>query len=116
MTTKPIRNTAGDPDSPIDRDVVVVCGGVAGLSAAVCASHGAEIGAISLEDDDRPFSHDWVVPEEYFTTRGRDLPPGCEEIDEDERNRRESHSLEVVRDRFAEPHPDDKETHPSLTE
>jgi len=82
--------------------------------AIVCAGHGAEVGVTILEDDDRPFYHDWVAPEGYFTDRGRDLPPGCEEIDDDERRAREDTSLEVMRDRFAEPHPDEQETHPSL--
>ncbi len=84
--------------------------------AAVCAGHGAEVGVTILEDDDRPFYHDWVAPAGYFTDRGRDLPPGCEEIDEDERRGREVDSLATTRERFAEPHPDDQETHPSLRE
>jgi thioredoxin reductase len=84
--------------------------------AAVCAGHGAEVGVTILEDDDRPFYHDWVAPEGYFTDRGRDLPPGCEEIDETERTEREARSLDVLCERFAEPHPDDQETHPSLEE
>ena len=82
--------------------------------AIVCAGHGAEVALAILEDDDRPFYHDWVAPEGYFTDRGRDLPPGCEEIDDEERERREARSLEAVRERFAEPHPDEQETHPSL--
>jgi thioredoxin reductase (NADPH) len=84
--------------------------------AAVCAGHGAEVGVTILEDDDRPFYHDWVAPGGYFTDRGRDLPPGCEEIDETERAEREERSLETMRERFAEPHPDDQITHPSLEE
>ena len=84
--------------------------------AIVCAGHGAEVGVTILEDDDRPFYHDWVAPEGYFTDRGRDLPPGCEEIDAAERCEREDASLAVMRDRFAEPHPDDQVTHPSLRE
>jgi pyruvate/2-oxoglutarate dehydrogenase complex dihydrolipoamide dehydrogenase (E3) component len=84
--------------------------------AAVCAGHGAEVGVTILEDDDRPFYHDWVTPDGYFTDRGRELPPGCEEIDERERREREAASLDVMRDWFAEPHPDDQETHPSLRE
>jgi thioredoxin reductase len=84
--------------------------------AAVCAGHGAEVGVTILEDDDRPFYHDWVASEGYFTDRGRDLPPGCEEIDEAERTNREARSLDVMRERFAEPHPDEQETHPSLRE
>jgi thioredoxin reductase len=84
--------------------------------AVVCAGHGAEVGVTILEDDDRPFYHDWVAPEGYFTDRGRDLPPGCEEIDEAERADREARSLDVMAERFAEPHPDEQETHPSLSE
>jgi len=80
----------------------------------VCAGHGAEVGVTILEDDDRPFYHDWVAPEGYFTARGRDLPPGCEEIDDREREEREDESLDAMRARFADRHPDDQETHPSL--
>jgi thioredoxin reductase (NADPH) len=84
--------------------------------AAVCAGHGAEVAVTLLEDDDAPFYHDWVAPEGYFTDRGRDLPPGCEEIDDAERREREAASLDATRERFAEPHPDPQETHPSLEE
>ena len=38
----------------------------------------------------------------------------CEEIDEAERAEREAASLETMRERFAEPHPDEQVTHPSL--
>ncbi|RAW45692.1 thioredoxin reductase [Halorubrum sp. 48-1-W] len=82
--------------------------------AVVCAGHGAEVAVTLLEDDDRPFYHDWVAPEGYFSDRGRAIPPGCEEVDDRERRRREARSLETTRQRFAEPHPDDQETHPSL--
>jgi len=84
--------------------------------AAVCAGHGAEVGVTILKDDDRPFYHDWVAPDGYFTDRGRELPPGCEEIDETERREREDASLDVMRERFAQQHPDEQETHPSLSE
>ena len=84
--------------------------------AAVCAGHGAEVAVTLLEDDDAPFYHDWVAPEGYFTDRGREVPPGCEEIGEAERREREDASLEAARERFAEPHPDPQETHPSLEE
>ncbi|MFC5278591.1 FAD-binding protein [Halorubrum rubrum] len=84
--------------------------------AAVCAGHGAEVAVTLLEDDDGPFYHDWVAPEGYFSDRGRPIPPGCEEIAEAERRRRETRSLETMRERFGEPHPDDQETHPSLRE
>jgi thioredoxin reductase len=84
--------------------------------AAVCAGHGAEVAVALLEDDDAPFYHDWVAPAGYFTDRGREVPPGCEEIDDDERREREAASLDATRERFAEPHPDPQETHPSLGE
>lgn len=84
--------------------------------AAVCAGHGTEVAVTILEDDDRPFYHDWVAPEGYFTARDREIPPGCEEIDDEERHDRESESLDVMQARFSEPHPDDQETHPSLEE
>ena len=84
--------------------------------AAVCAGHGAEVGVTVLEDAERPFYHDWVTPDGYFTDRGRDLPPGCEEIDATERRERESDARERMRSAFAEPHPDPQETHPSLEE
>lgn len=82
--------------------------------AIVAAGHGAEVAVTLLEDDDRPFYHDWVAPDGYFTDRGRDLPPGCEEIDESESQARERAALSTIRDRFAEPHPDEQQTHPSL--
>ena len=82
--------------------------------AAVCAGHGAEVAVTILEDDDRPFYHDWVAPEGYFTDRDRDLPPGCEEIGAEERLLREEASLERMREQFDEPHPGEQLTHPSL--
>jgi len=84
--------------------------------AAVCAGHGAEVAVALLEDDDAPFYHDWVAPAGYFTDRGREVPPGCEEIDDAERREREAASLDATRERFAEPHSDPQETHPSLEE
>jgi thioredoxin reductase (NADPH) len=84
--------------------------------AIVSAGHGAEVAVTLLEDADRPFYHDWTTPEGYFTDRGRDCPPGCEEVDDETRREREAASLEAMQDRFAEPHPDDQVTHPSLRE
>jgi len=84
--------------------------------AVVCAGHGAEVAITLLEEDETPFYHDWVAPEGYFSDRGREVPPGCEEIDEPERRAREAASLDAMRERFAEPHPDPQETHPSLEE
>lgn len=80
----------------------------------VCAGHGAEVATRLLEDDDRPFYHDWVAPEGYFTGRDRDVPPGCEEIDPEERRQREAESVEVMQEYFAEPHAEDPVQHPSV--
>ena len=99
--------------------------GVAGLYAAgrlaaqphqaiIVAGHGATVGVTLIEDSDVEFYHDWVTPEGYFTDRGRDLPPGCEEIDDAERESREAESVAVMQGRFAEPHPDEPQQHPSV--
>jgi thioredoxin reductase len=101
--------------------------GVEGLYAAgrlamqpyqtvIVAGHGASVGVAVVEDSDTPFYHDWVAPEGYFTGRGREVPPGCEEIDEQERERREDESLAVMQEYFAEPHPDEPTQHPSVEE
>lgn len=101
--------------------------GVSGLYAAgrlalqpyqtiIITGHGASVGVAVVEDSDTNFYHDWVAPEGYFTGRGRDVPPGCEEIDEKERKRRERESLRVMRKYFAEPHPETPTQHPSVRE
>jgi thioredoxin reductase len=101
--------------------------GVPGLYAAgrlalqpyqtvIVAGHGASVGVAVVEDSDVPFYHDWVAPERYFTGRDRPLPPGTEEIDEDERTRRERESLDVMREYFADRHPDEPNQHPSVRE
>jgi len=64
--------------------------------AVVAAGHGATAGLTVVEDSDAAYYHDWVAPDRYFTGRGRDLPPGCEEIDEAERKERERESLEAL--------------------
>ena len=80
----------------------------------VAAGHGAQVALTLIDDSEVPFYHDWVAPEGYFTGRGREVPPGCEEIDEDERRRRESESMEVMQEYFAEAHPDEPTMHPSV--
>ncbi len=97
---------------------IYVAGRLAGKphQAIVAAGHGAEVATTLLEDDDRPFYHDWVAPMGYFTGRGRDVPPGCEEIDEDERRRREQRSIDVMREYFEKSHPDRPEQHPAVVD
>jgi thioredoxin reductase len=84
--------------------------------AAVCAGHGAEVAVTLLEDADVGFYHDWVAPEGYFSGRGREVPPGCEEIDESEWERREQESLEVMRERLVDPDLEPPEQHPSVVD
>jgi len=82
----------------------------------VAAGHGAQVGIAVVEDSDVEFYHDWTVPEGYFTERGREVPPGCEEIDDAERERREAESLERMREAFDAPHPDEPMMHPSVAD
>ncbi|MFC6862540.1 FAD-dependent oxidoreductase [Halomicroarcula sp. GCM10025817] len=84
--------------------------------AIVAAGHGAQVGLTLVEDSDVDFYHDWTAPEGYFTDRGREVPPGCEEIDEAERERREQESLEVMQRYFEEPMPGEPTMHPSLVD
>jgi thioredoxin reductase len=84
--------------------------------AVVSAGHGAEVGLTVVHDSDVSYYHDWVAPEGYFTDRGREVPPGCEEIDAEERKRREAESREVMTEFFADPHEEPQRTHPSLVE
>jgi thioredoxin reductase len=82
----------------------------------VAAGHGAEVAVTLVDDSEVPYYHDWVAPEGYFTERGREVPPGCEEIDEAERRRRERESMELMAEAFAEHHPDEPTMHPSVVE
>ena len=101
--------------------------GVTGLYAAgrlaerhhqtvVVAGDGASVALSVVDDSEVPFYHDWVTPEGYFTDRGREVPPGCEEIDDEERQRREREARDVMRAHFSEPHPDGPTQHPSIEE
>ena len=82
----------------------------------VAAGHGAEVAVTLVDDSEVPYYHDWVAPEGYFTERGREVPPGCEEIDEAERRRCERESMELMAEAFAERHPDEPTMHPSVVE
>ena len=82
----------------------------------VAAGRGAEAALTLIHDSEVPFYHDWVTPEGYFTDRGRDVPPGCEEIDAAEQERRAADARELMRERFAADHPGRQRTHPSLVD
>jgi thioredoxin reductase len=84
--------------------------------AVVAAGHGASVGITLVHDSATPFYHDWVTPAGYFTDRGREVPPGCEEIGPEEQARRQAESRELMRERFAEPHEQRQRTHPSLVD
>ena len=103
------RGRTGVPD-------LYVAGRLAGKphQTVVAAGHGAEVAVTLLEDADVPFYHDWVAPEGYFTGRGRDVPPGTEEINEAERRERERRSLEWMAAVAESPHPATPEQHPSV--
>jgi len=101
-----------------DCDGCSAAGRVAGKphQAIVAAGHGAEVACSFLDDHDCPFYHDWVAPEGYFTGRGREVPPGCEEIDDGQRQRREQEARAALCDHLKEPFPEEPEQHPSVAE
>jgi thioredoxin reductase len=84
--------------------------------AVVAAGDGARTALTLIHDSDTPFYHDWVTPEGYFTDRDREVPPGCEEIDETERAARRAESRAAMREYFAEEHEQRQRTHPSLVD
>lgn len=84
--------------------------------AVIAAGDGAETALTLIHDTEIPFYHDWVVPEGYFTDRGREVPPGCEEIDATEQQARQAASRAAMREYFAEPHGQQQRTHPSLVD
>ncbi|MFC7131902.1 MULTISPECIES: NAD(P)/FAD-dependent oxidoreductase [Salinibaculum] len=107
-----------DGDGRTGVDGLYAAGRVAGSrhQTVVAAGDGANVALAAIEDSEVPFYHDWVAPEGYFTGRGREVPPGCEEIDDDERERREREAREVMRRHFSEPHPEEPTQHPSVEE
>jgi thioredoxin reductase (NADPH) len=104
------------PAGRTDVDCLYVAARLAGkpLQAVVAAGHGAEVALSVLKDADVTFAFDWSVPEGYFTDRGRDIPPGVEEISAKQRREREQRSLEEMTERFADSHPSDPDPHPDL--
>ncbi|WP_207590401.1 FAD-binding protein [Halomontanus rarus] len=97
-------------------DGVYAAGRIAGEphQTIVAAGHGAKVGLAVIHDSDAAFYHDWVAPEGYFTGRGREVPPGCEEIDDEERLERDERARETMREWLAEPFDDEPTMHPSV--
>ncbi|WP_256390625.1 NAD(P)/FAD-dependent oxidoreductase [Natronoarchaeum rubrum] len=82
--------------------------------AIVAAGHGSAVALTAIEESDANFYHDWVAPEGYFTGRGREVPPGCEEIDDAERRAREADARDRLAERSAEPLDETPTMHPSV--
>ena len=82
--------------------------------AIVAAGHGAKVALAAIQDAEVPFYHDWVAPEGYFTGRDREIPPACEEIDDEERRRRDRRARERLREAFAEPFDEQPTMHPEV--
>ncbi len=99
-------------------DGVYAAGRIAGEphQAIVAAGHGAKVGLAVIHDAEVNFYHDWVTPVGYFTDRGRDVPPGCAEIDDAERRRRDERARERLLDAFSEPLEEEPTPHPTLGE
>ncbi len=98
--------------------LIYAAGRIAGTrhQAIVAAGDGADVGLSVVEDLLPNFYHDWVVPEDYFTGRGREVPEGCEEISNEERKRRARLSRTALMEHLEETHPKAPEPHPSQTD
>ncbi|WP_458206372.1 NAD(P)/FAD-dependent oxidoreductase [Haladaptatus sp. NG-SE-30] len=84
--------------------------------AIVAAGHGSQVGITVVHDADPEFYHDWVAPEGYFTNRDREVPVGCEEISEDERQRRARRAHDRLRTYLEEWEDETPVPHPSFVE
>ncbi|MFC4544289.1 FAD-dependent oxidoreductase [Halosolutus amylolyticus] len=82
--------------------------------AIVAAGHGATVGLAVIHDSEANFYHDWVAPEGYFTGRGREVPPACEEIDDAERRARDERARKRLLEAFSEPLGEKPTMHPSV--
>lgn len=93
-----------DPDGRTNVDRLYAAGRITDQhhQAIVNAGHGARI-ALTLIEDVRPdYYNDWVVPEGYFDHYDRETPPGCEEINHEERERRVRRSKETMQAYFGD--------------
>ncbi|MDQ2049848.1 NAD(P)/FAD-dependent oxidoreductase [Natronolimnohabitans sp. A-GB9] len=84
--------------------------------AIVAAGHGSKVGLAVIHDSEVNFYHDWVVPEGYFTERDIEVPPGCEEIDDEERRQRDQQARETILEAFSEPLDERPTMHPSVVD
>jgi thioredoxin reductase (NADPH) len=107
-----------DDDGRTDVDGLYAAGRIAEQyhQAIVAAGHGSQVGITVVHDADPDFYHDWVVPEGYFTNRDREVPEGCEEISEDERQRRARKAHDRLRDYLEEWEDERPVPHPSFVE
>ncbi len=80
--------------------------------AIIAAGHGAQVALTLLRDDDPDFYNDWTTPEGYFTNRGYTVPTGCEEITDEERQRREKRALETLREHLDRSYREGPDSHP----
>ena len=84
--------------------------------AVIAAGDGAEAAITLIHDAEIPFYNDWVAPEGYWTDRGREVPPGCEEIDPTEQRARQEAAMAAMQEYFAAPHDQQQRTFPSLVD
>ena len=84
--------------------------------AVIAAGDGAEAAITLIHDAEIPFYNDWVAPEGYWTDRGREVPPGCEEIDQTEQRARQEAAMAAMQEYFAAPHDQQQRTFPSLVD
>lgn len=107
---------AVDEDGRSAVDGVYAAGRIAGRphQAIVAAGHGSNVGVAVVQDSETPFYHDWVAQTNYFTGRGREVPPACEEIDDEERLARDERAREAIADWIADPSEDSPTQHPSV--
>ncbi|GKZ13621.1 FAD-dependent oxidoreductase [Haladaptatus sp. T7] len=107
-----------DDDGRTDVEGVYAAGRIAEQyhQAIVSAGHGSQVGITVVHDANPDFYHDWVTPEGYFTNRDREVPEGCEEISEDERQRRARKAHDRLRDYLEEWEDERPVPHPSFVE
>jgi thioredoxin reductase (NADPH) len=111
--TKTFLETHGDGRTSAES--IYAAGRIAGQrhQTVIAAGHGADVGITVAHDAGVPFYHDWVTPDGYFSERDREVPPGCEEIDDVERREREAAGRERQRG-LLDDEPTPPRTHPSL--